>query len=318
MILTLTNSQDATADYLLPLLKKAGLAVVRINTDTLIAESSVSLVNSEVALTIHEQRLIPDDVKHLWYRRPERLKHVEFDDSAESRFAINEWSEAIEGFLAHIPKQRWMNHPSANVGASNKIEQLSTAQELGLRTPATVLTQDAATARKFAVQCDGNVIAKPLSNGYIERPSGDDSLIYTNLVKLADLDVDDSEFAACPTLFQQFVRKECDVRITVIDNAIHAVELRASGEDGGQRCDIRRNNMTDVAYSEIELPSKVASSINILMERYGLRFAAIDMAIDLDGNWVFFEINPNGQWAWLDLSAGLNISQSFIEAFGNA
>ncbi|MBR9804466.1 hypothetical protein GYB59_23455 [bacterium] len=76
--------------------------------------------------------------------------------------------------------------------------------------------------------------------------------------------------------------------------------------------------MMDVAYSEIELPSKVASSINILMERYGLRFAAIDMAIDLDGNWVFFEINPNGQWAWLDLSAGLNISQSFIEAFGNA
>ncbi|MBR9804819.1 hypothetical protein GYB59_25360, partial [bacterium] len=235
MILTLTNSQDATADYLLPLLKKSGLAVVRINTDTLMAESSVSLLNGEVALTIHDQRLVPDDVKHLWYRRPERLQHVEFDDSTESRFAINEWSEAIEGFLAHIPKQRWMNHPSANVGASNKIEQLSTAQELGLRIPATVLTQDAATARKFAFQCDGNVIAKPLSNGYIERPSGDDSLIYTNLVKLADLDVDDSEFAACPTLFQQFVRKECDVRITVIDNAIHAVELRASGEDGGQR-----------------------------------------------------------------------------------
>jgi hypothetical protein len=71
--------------------------------------------------------------------------------------------------------------------------------------------------------------------------------------------------------------------------------------------------MTDVAYSEIELPSEVALSVKRLMRRYGLRFAAIDMAIDLDGKWVFFEVNPNGQWAWLDLSAGLNIARSFIE-----
>ena len=39
------------------------------------------------------------------------------------------------------------------------------------------------------------------------------------------------------------------------------------------------------------------------------------MAIGTDGNWYFFEINPNGQWAWLDSDGGTNIAGSFIRAF---
>lgn len=315
MILILTNSEDATANYLLPKLVDAGVAVLRLDTDTMLNDSSVSLADGTITLIVQGKRLVPEEVKHLWYRRPERLRRHGFDESPEARFAINEWTEAIEGFLAHIPRWRWINHPAANVAASNKIEQLSTARASGLAIPSTLLTQDASAARAFASQCGGMVIAKPLSNGYIERPSGDDSLIYTNLVTSHDLAADDCEFSGCPTLFQQFVRKECDVRITVIDDAIHAVELRAAGEDGQQRCDIRRNNMEDVAYRSIELPSHIETIVRRLMGHYGLRFAAIDMAVDIDGNWVFFEVNPNGQWAWLDISAGMTVAESFVKAF---
>lgn len=315
MILILTNSQDATANYLLPILDNEGLNSLRLDTDTMLSETFVSFKDGIIELNVDGHSCCPNQISHLWYRRPERLKLKEAIDSPESSFAVNEWSEALEGFLAHIPRSRWVNHPAANVGASNKIEQLLTAKELGFSIPATLLTQDASTARDFAKQYRGMVIAKPLSNGYIERESGDDSLIYTNIVKAEDLKANDSEFESCPTLFQQFVSKECDVRITVIDDLIHAVELRASGDDGQQRCDIRRNNMIDVAYSEVELPSNVILLIRRLMNHYGLRFAAIDMAIDSDGNWIFFETNPNGQWAWMDISGGLNIAQSFVKAF---
>lgn len=317
MILTLTNSEDATANYLIPVLEDAGIAVLRLDTDTLISNASVSLSDGCISLTVQGHRLVPEDVAHLWYRRPERLRLNGIDESPESRFAINEWSEAIEGFLAQIPRHRWMNHPAANVAASNKLEQLSTARVLGLVTPGTLLTQDAATARRFAQQFDGLVIAKPLSNGYIERTSGDDSLIYTNVVQANDLAADASEFASCPTLFQQYVRKQYDVRITAIDDTLHAVALYASGGDGQQRCDIRRNNMNDVVYQNIDLPSGVALTIRQLVKHYGLRFAAIDMAVDLDGNWVFFEVNSNGQWAWLDISAGMRIADSFVRAFSD-
>lgn len=38
---------------------------------------------------------------------------------------------------------------------------------------------------------------------------------------------------------------------------------------------------------------------------YGLRFAAIDLARRTDGGYTFFELNPNGQWAWVEQMTGL-------------
>ena len=109
--------------------------------------------------------------------------------------------------------------------------------------------------------------------------------------------------------------KSTDVRITVIDQAVHAVELYAQDSEGKQRCDIRRNNMTDVEYKLTELPEEITTMIRNLMAHYRLRFAAIDMVVDFDGKWHFLEVNPNGQWAWMDLAGASNIAHSFVEAF---
>jgi len=100
-----------------------------------------------------------------------------------------------------------------------------------------------------------------------------------------------------------------------MDSEIHAVELLASDKPGEQRCDIRRNNMADVTYREISLPESIEDRICKLMAHYGLRFAAIDMAVSTNGEWYFFEVNPNGQWAWLDITGGMNIASSFVKAF---
>jgi glutathione synthase/RimK-type ligase-like ATP-grasp enzyme len=154
-----------------------------------------------------------------------------------------------------------------------------------------------------------------MSTGYVERPGEDcDTLIYTSRVletHMGDL----TDLKNCPTLFQQFVQKHSDVRITVVDNDIHAVELQASDLPGEQRCDIRRNNMADVSYRSITLPSDIEGKIMRFMRHYGLRFGAIDMAISAQGDWVFFEVNPNGQWAWLDITAGTSIARSFASSF---
>ncbi len=140
-----------------------------------------------------------------------------------------------------------------------------------------------------------------------------DALIYTNQVASSHL-IDLSDLPNCPTLFQKKIDKQCDVRITVVDDEIHAYELLAKEPDGNQRCDIRRNNMEDVEYRPISLPTRIDSLVRKLMVRYALRFSAIDMAVSTDGTWYFFEVNPNGQWAWLDLYAGAEIYKSFVNS----
>jgi glutathione synthase/RimK-type ligase-like ATP-grasp enzyme len=318
MLLILSNSKDVTSDYLAGLLQQHDVPFLRLDTDRVLSQAIVGYVAGQPTLRFASAEYAPAQISHLWYRRPERLRHPDLDDSPESKFVLEEWAEALEGFLAHIDERLWVNHPSRNVRASHKLEQLSRAKSVGLAIPNTLVTQDADHLREFHAMHRGRVIVKPMATGYIERlDEGRDSLIYTNRVQLSDLESLDT-LHGCPTLFQELVDKRCDVRITVLDDDFHSVELAARDSDGTQRCDIRRNNMDDVAYRPIRLPIEIREHLKNLLRQYELRFAAIDMAVTTKGEWVFFEVNPNGQWAWLDLAGVTNIAASFIDRFSAA
>ena len=318
MLLVLTNSEDTTADYLLNRLSECGMPFVRFDTDNAIERMRISYSPGEPLLTIDGIPYSPCSFSNIWYRRPERLISKLIPETPEGKCVLDEWSESLEGFFAHIPKERWMNFPAANALASRKLEQLTAARTFGLAIPETLVTQDARTLKEFFNRHDGKLIVKPMGRAYIDRsPKGCDSLIFTNAVSSTDL-TDLSDLEKCPTLFQQSIQKIADIRITIVDSVIHAFELKAQDSDGRQRCDIRRNNMIDVQYSSIQLPNHVAVALRNMVDSYQLRFAAIDMAISTDGTWVFFEINPNGQWAWLDLYAGASIHQSFMRSFSQS
>ncbi|MDP9794725.1 D-alanine-D-alanine ligase-like ATP-grasp enzyme [Catenuloplanes nepalensis] len=45
-----------------------------------------------------------------------------------------------------------------------------------------------------------------------------------------------------------------------------------------------------------------------------LRFAALDFIVTPDGDHVFLEANPNGQWAWIEDETGLPIAAAVADA----
>ncbi len=45
----------------------------------------------------------------------------------------------------------------------------------------------------------------------------------------------------------------------------------------------------------------------------GLQYSAIDLALDEDGKYWFLEVNPNGQWAFVELATVLQISKAIAE-----
>lgn len=316
MLLVLTNSRDVTADYLLTRLHVAQVSFIRIDTDTILEKLSLSYTLGKPILGIDQKHYSPTDFSNVWYRRPERLRSKLIPDTPEGLFTLDEWGESIEGFLAHIPRSRWMNHPAANSTASRKLEQLTNAQKLGLLVPETLLTQDEISLGQFFEKHNKEIIVKPLGRATIERQDGNsDSVIFTNRVTEHDIE-DLKDLQSCPTLFQHAIPKKADVRITIVDRSMYAMELTAQDEQGNQRCDIRRNNMSDVSYRGIDIPIPIANKIARLMKLYELRFAAIDMVIGKDDRWYFLEVNPNGQWAWIDLYGGASIFEGFIGSFG--
>src|ERR1700728_3035463 len=158
MLLVLTNSTDATADYLLSRLTEAKMPFMRIDTDSALERTALSYQPGKASMRLDDRWYKPTDFSTVWYRRPERLISDTIPDTPEGKCILDEWSEALDGVLAHIPRQRWMNCPAANALASRKIEQLTTAQEHGFNVPDTVVTQDPAILKSFFHKHKGDVI----------------------------------------------------------------------------------------------------------------------------------------------------------------
>lgn len=313
MLLILTTSTDVTADYLAKRLDEADVPLLRLDTDTCVERVRTHYAPDDgPSLRFDGRAVRPSEITNVWLRRPKEIQVTIDGDATERVHVANEWGEAIEGFLAHVPIARWMNHPTRNVLASHKLEQLTRARECGLTIPTTVVTQQPEELATFWRASKGRVIAKPLFSGYLERPDGSVASIYTN--RVTEDQLASQALSACPTLFQEEVAKDFDVRVTAIDGRLTVVAMRRSVA-GAQIVDVRRDNMEGVGYEVITMPSEVESCLRKLLSSYGLRFAAVDFAVATDGTWVFFEINPNGQWAWFDLDGVTAIWKDFAYAF---
>ncbi len=314
MIFIISNSQDATTDYLCEKIAASSLDYVRLNSDQILDNAYIEYDGTRPILKLYGRSILPEEISTLVFRRPKPLNLQIGKDLAEQNHVNQEWSEAIEGFLAHINTDKWMNHPAKNVSASHKIEQLSRANEFCLKVPKSLVTQNAEILKSFWTSFNGNIIAKPLALGFLERiPFEDSTQIYTNVVSADMLSKGIKVIGNCPTLFQEAILEKTDVRVTVVDETIYSVALKHPNRE--IPIDIRRDNMVLIQYEPIELPSSIRRSLLAILKSYGLRFAAIDMVVDNKNNWHFLEINPNGQWAWMDLVGATKIYQGFISAF---
>lgn len=299
VILVVTHSTDVTADFMCARLARDDVHFVRIDSDRVQGNVAVSLRHGKFQLRIEHGGISPDEVACIWLRRPKPID-VQADDPAEGAHTSLEWGSAVEAFLGCIDPRRWINHPSNNAAASRKLEQLIRAKRFGLNVPQTLVTQDPTEARAFFEDHAGAIIVKPISHGYLERQTpADDTLIYTCRVTAESL-ADISLVSRCPTLFQAEIDKAFDVRVVSVDGRVRAVRLSRRADGERQILDVRRDNMQGVEYAVVDVPHRTQTALLSLLTSYRLRFAAVDFAVDAKGEWTFFEVNANGQWAWLD------------------
>lgn len=115
-----------------------------------------------------------------------------------------------------------------------------------------------------------------------------------------------------PCFLQGKIRKRVDLRIVVADSTLLCVEI-ASQEHPDSRTDYRRR-VRWLRHSACTLPAEVAGAIRRLLSAFRLRFAVVDMAITPAGEYVFFELNANGQWLWLEDATGLPIAGAIADA----
>ncbi|MGO4419745.1 RimK domain-containing protein, partial [Streptomyces sp. MCAF7] len=111
-------------------------------------------------------------------------------------------------------------------------------------------------------------------------------------------------------LFQAWVEKAHEVRLTVAGDRLLAAEVHADSAKGYEDW---RSDYQSLTYRQTGTPEAVAEGVRCLMHRLGLRFAALDFIVSPTGAWTFLEANPCGQWDWIQHAAGLPIAEAIAD-----
>jgi glutathione synthase/RimK-type ligase-like ATP-grasp enzyme len=243
------------------------------------------------------------DFGSVWWRRPQTpLVSSDITRPTHRLFAVNEAQEALYG-LWHTLDAFWVNDPSRDLVAHRKPFQLQVAQDVGLRVPVTLITNDPDEARSF-VDARGyrDVVYKSFSATETEWRE-------TRIMRQEELSLLD-QVRYAPVIFQEYIEALYDLRVTVVGDEIFAAAIHS--QQTAYTVDFRM----DIENAEVEavsLPSEVEGALRSLMTRLGLVYGAIDMRRTPDDRYVFLEINPAGQWLFIEQRSGQPIAAALAE-----
>ena len=225
---------------------------------------------------------------------------------AEADFVLREWRSALDSLDGFTPHAAWMNPRASDQSARHKPLQLACAQDVGLAVPETLIANDPPAVAAF-VGSGGEAIYKVLT-WYFEVP---DRMVFTSAVDERAVGADPDAVAVAPGIYQARVAKRYELRVTVVGRRALAVRVESQASER-TRLDWRRDQY-GVGYRAEALDPALEAALVAMNERLGLAFGAYDVIVTPAGEAVFLEVNPLGQWLWLERATGVPITDAVAD-----
>ncbi len=210
---------------------------------------------------------------------------------------------------------RWINSPTAARAAENKFTQLKIARSHGIVVPRTLVTAQPDRFRDF-LKVEGTIVVKPLRPYMWEYKSGKTLTLFASVLdaergsKLSDEDI-----KRCITVYQQRIDKIAEVRVVVLGQEAFAYKIIQEGE---QHLDFRIGFYLEnhLRYEPILLPASLKAKIIRFMDSMNINFASADFAQTADQEFVFLDLNPSGQWLFIEeVCPEARLGQKFCSFF---
>ncbi len=244
-------------------------------------------------------------ITSIWRRSATAFQFPVSLSGPERQHAATEAKLGLGGVLLALPVP-WLDRPDLTATATYKPLQLSMATEVGLSVPPTLVTNRAAAVRGFCGP--RRAVTKMLGSPGIHE-SGGRRIAYTEQVTAPMLGQLDG-IATTAHQFQQWVDKAFEVRVVVVGATLFAVSIHA----GSPAAHIDwRADYPNLSYEVVAPPADVRDGVDTLMARLGLRYGALDFAVDHDGQWWFLEVNPGGQYGWLEQQVGIGVTAAIAD-----
>lgn len=281
----------------------------RVEIDQLSYEISKGKESALIGFNGH-QLLDTGSLEKYWYRRG----HFSFSRQLQqsgyhylgayaNRYIEREMnfiSDAIDHMLQH--QCEGINKSQDN--NTNKIHNLSLAVQSGLSIPHTLICSGWDKLESFVRQYR-RIITKPIGFPSFDTAAGDtDTTVYfkVQLIGLEDilyLKEQTKGRSFLPSLFQQYIDKEFELRIFYLNGQCFAMAI-FSQANPQTRTDFRNYDYERPnRYVPYRLPEDLSAGIDSFMKKAGLNCGSIDMIYSVQQEYVFLEINPVGQYQWL-------------------
>lgn len=242
----------------------------------------------------------PVNFRSAWFRRPQppNPTHCLEEDKP---FVAQQWKlfqKNVFDLGNQVLDVLWVNQPHCALRAESKLLQLHEACIVGLDFPELVVTNRTQDVAQL-IKRWGRVVYKSF---YPHTWQSASLGTYQSVgVVLLDehSDLPDASIAMCPSIFQRYIDKKSDIRVTVIGDRMYAMEIVKS--DGRAFLDWRSSTMDEVCVMKpFQLGHVIQQKLKALMSRLGIVFGCIDLVIDRDNNVFFLEVNQAGQFLFVE------------------
>jgi glutathione synthase/RimK-type ligase-like ATP-grasp enzyme len=309
-ILVLSYEKDLTAQEIVTQLQQRGAPVVLLDTGDFPTRLQLAACCDgetwQGSLVTNEGSVALEAIKSILYRRP---THYQIDPTLPPQLqdaAEQECSRGFGGILRSLDCF-WISDIDQIRRASFKPLQLTLARQLGMHAPRTLITNTPSALRAFAQECGGQLICKPLYGGNISVTAEECDVIYTSVVTSEDLShAEQVRYQAHQ--FQPLLDKDYELRVTVVGTQVFAARIDAPPGNTDFRTEYPQ-----LIYSPYQLPNALEAACIRLVQRLGLQYGAIDLLRDKSGTYFFLEINPAGQYHWIESYTGLGITKALVD-----
>ncbi len=316
VVLLLTHSADYfTVERVAAALARRGAKPFRLDSDRfpMTVRLSARLDSEGLYHRVEygERTVSTDEVQAVWMRRiwrPQLSQNLapQFHD-----ICLRESVAALRGFLDGLNQVRWVDNSERISAAENKLRQLRVATQTGLSIPRTLVTNDPQQAREFFFEVEERMVAKLLTPLSVSM-KGPSFFVYTSKVQEQDL-VGAEALRYSPMVFQEQISKLRELRVVYVAGNFFVGALDAS-RYSADTIDWRRATPQECPWEPDELPSSVARCLERFMAELGLLFGAIDLIRTPEGEHIFLEVNPTGEWGMLERDLGYPISEAIANA----
>lgn len=300
--LIISSTIDFSTDLVCYRLLTDNKSFYRLNRDEFNKhEIEVDLQKKYMKIAIDDMEYCADfeNLEGIYFRAPVFLRTQSKKElSLNEQLERNQWSAFLRNLIV-FKNAIWINNPVDIYRAENKMYQLSVAEECGLRIPKTQVSNSS----NIQIDDERKYIVKSLDTAlFYDIENNKEMFTYSNVVKGSELKKYDLRKA--PIFIQEFLEPKTDCRITYVGGKIFPVKIQKNNKGVYGDWRVYKEQLEYVPFA---LPENVINSIDKLMKTLNLNFGGIDLAY-VAGKFYFIEVNPTGEWGWLEIKTGMKIS----------